>query len=185
MAEIDQMLMNGPIPGENLLSDPRQQPWKKEPQLKDMDLAIEYIMGKILEPKRARKFVTVMEMGVPIITLTDIFLTMGISKGKWTPDFAIALAGPTAHILKIVGDYYGIDYVIGLPDEEPTKSRSYYESVQNLRDLDPSQIEDTVRSEVMNPGMNPQPSTGMETPMAPESPQNMNTGFMQNIGGGM
>lgn len=144
--DLKSKMVNGPVPGQNYLSDTKNYPWHRPPEITDVDSGVEEIFSRILNRKRSKKFLTAMEMGVPITTLTDIFLTMGISQGKWTPDFAIILAGPTAHILKIMADYAGIEYTMGLEGEQFEPTSSYYKNLNELSDTALSGLIDEVNA---------------------------------------
>jgi hypothetical protein len=134
MEKLKTKALNGPIPGENYFSDTKNYAWHRPPEIKDLNKGIEEVFTRVLNRKRSKKFLTAMEMGVPITSLVDIFLTMGISQGKWTPDFAILLAGPTAHILKIMAEHAGIEYVMGLEGEQFEPTSSYYKNLNELSD---------------------------------------------------
>lgn len=113
-------MMNGPIPGENFTSDTKNYPWHRPPEYTNMDDAIDFAAKRILDKKNAFAILTMLQMGMTVTTAADTFVTTGIGGGKWTPDFALLLAGPVAHIIKLVADGYGIDYEMGYDDtEEP------------------------------------------------------------------
>lgn len=120
---------DGPIPGENYTSDTKNYPWHRKPEITDLDDAIDFFVKKVLgNKKKANGLVTLVEMGVPISTATDIFVTQGIGGGKWTPDFAIMMAGPIARIIEMMVRGAGVkDYVKGWEDEETLPTKTYFE----------------------------------------------------------
>lgn len=109
----------GPIPGENYTSDTKNYPWHRPPEINDLDTAVEAIMKQLATRETSYSLLTVLQAGVPVVTAADIFLTNGIGAGKWTPDIALLLAGPTAHIMKIMADDYGIQYDMGIDEDAP------------------------------------------------------------------
>lgn len=151
-----QLMMDGPIPGENYTSDTRNYPWHKPPKHKDTDSAIERTINEFFDKTRSQKLVTALEMGVSVATLTDIYLTTGISKGRWTPDFALLLAGPVAHILKMMAEGYGIDYNMGIEKDEVMKSSTFFTEkgrLSNIKYSPPKRLKEEVKQEVASGGL--------------------------------
>lgn len=107
------MQFDGPIPGENYTSDTKNYPWHRPPEFDDYDKAVEYSFEALMDPEVGFNFMAILEAGYSIATATDIFVTQGIGDGKWTPDFAILLAGPVARILQIMAKSYNIDAELG------------------------------------------------------------------------
>lgn len=97
---------NGPIPGENYTSDTKNYPWHRPPKYTDLDDAIEYAYKKLL--KSPENLLTAMEIGLPIVVLTELFLMNEMGQGMWTPDYMILMAGPIAHIMYMMAKAYGI-----------------------------------------------------------------------------
>lgn len=115
----DPNVPNGPIPGENYTSDTRNYPWHRPPDLTDLDSMVEFSIKKLTEKDNAYALLTMLQAGVPVVTATDMFVTSGIAQGKWTPDYALLLAGPVSHMIKMMADGYGVKYDMGLDDQKP------------------------------------------------------------------
>lgn len=115
-------VFDGPIPGANFTSDERNWPWHRAPDITDTDEALDYIAAQFAETSRGFRYLNFLETGVPITTVVDMVLTLGIGNGKWTPDFALLLAGPTARLIEIMAKGYGVAYDLGIdePNLEPT-----------------------------------------------------------------
>lgn len=106
--------MDGPIPGENFTSDTRNYPWHRAPEFTTQDAAIDYISKTLMREEAMAAAIFMMEMGIDIATLTDIFITKGISQGKWSVDLGLLLAGPVAHIFVILAKGYDIPVNLGI-----------------------------------------------------------------------
>lgn len=116
-----QLMPDGPIPGENYTSDTRNYPWHRPPEITDMDKAIEASIKQLSTTKGSYGLLNTLQAGVTIVQAADMFVTSGIGQGKWTPDFAILLAGPVAKMMEIMAKDAGIKYNMGLDDlKEPT-----------------------------------------------------------------
>ena len=106
-------IFDGPIPGENYTSDTKNYPWHRPPEITDYDEAVAYSMKTLTDPEVGFKFMSILEAGYSIATVTDIFVTQGIGNGKWTPDYAVLIAGPVARTLDIMAKSYGITAEMG------------------------------------------------------------------------
>lgn len=105
---------DGPIPGENYTSDTKNYPWHRPPEITDYDEALEFSVKALTDPEVGFNFISILEAGYSLATAADIFVTQGIGDGKWTPDFAILLAGPVARTLQIMARSYGIEPEVGI-----------------------------------------------------------------------
>ena len=125
-------LLDGPIPGENFTSDTRNYPWHRPPEITDLDDAIEASMKKLSSKEGAFSLITALQSGVSVVDMASIFVMSGVGAGKWTPDFALLLVGPVAHMMKIMADGYGMkDYSMGLDESEPVTS-AWFDAVQTI-----------------------------------------------------
>lgn len=118
-------LLDGPIPGENYTSDTKNYPWHRPPEYKDIDKAMDAVGKRLLKRKSAMGILSMIEGGVDIATITQMFLMSGVGAGKWTVDFAILLAGPTARLIELMAKGYEIEYNLGIDEEDiyvPTKA---------------------------------------------------------------
>jgi len=165
---------DGPIPGENYTSDTRNYPWHRPPEITDLDKGIEASIKQLTQHESAVALLTMLQSGVTVVQATDIFLTSGMAKGKWTVDFALLLAGPISHMIKLMAEGYGIKYDMGLEDKkrstisfikakaiDPAKAVDVAEDVMGAE----QQIKDQAASQP-TPGAAP---TGQPA-MAPEAP---------------
>lgn len=119
---------DGPIPGENYTSDTKNYPWHRPPEITDMDKAIEFSMRELTNERQSVSLLSMLQLGVNVVQVTDMFVHSGVAAGKWTTDFALLLAGPVSHIVKLMADGYGIDYDMGLKDE-PMKTAAFFKGM--------------------------------------------------------
>lgn len=121
---------NGPIPGENFTSDTKNYPWHRPPEITNLDQGIELAAKQLMDEEKSHGLLTMMQMGTPLNILTDIFVTSGIGAGKWTPDFAILLAGPVSHIMMLMAKAEGIEPDLGIDLKKNTHTISYMKAIQ-------------------------------------------------------
>jgi len=116
----------GPIPGENYTSDTKNYPWRQPPEFADIDDALDYLSGRITQFKVANGLLTMAEMGMPLYKVANFVLISGVGEGKWTPDFALILAGPVTRMIELMCIGFDVDYDLGIYDEEDDFSTGNY-----------------------------------------------------------
>lgn len=128
------------IPGANYTSDPKNYPWHRPPEITTLDDGIELAFKKLTEENAATGLLTMIEMGAPITVLTHTFLMSGVGAGKWTPDFAILLAGPISHIIYLMAKGYGLKCDMGLDDKVHPPTKNFFKAQQ----IEKSRVKDVV-----------------------------------------
>lgn len=166
--------VTGPIPGENYTSDTRNYPWHRPPEYDDLDDALEYASKKILSPNTSLSMLTLVKNKVPISTVSEIFLMQGISRGKWTVDYALLMAGPVSHMIQMMAKASKIKYDMGIDDDKPSYTDGYFKVMKELDEEE--EIAVTGMGEVLSVGAEPEPETpamggfvgAVQSPMNPE-----------------
>ena len=116
MSGIDDSIPTGPIPGANYTSDSKNYPWHRPPDITDLDEAIEHIFVRLVDTDAGKRYMSLIEVGTTISTITDIVVTLAVGRGKITPDYALLLAGPVARMLEIMAKSYNISYDLGIEE---------------------------------------------------------------------
>ena len=110
--------LDRPIPGESLTNAPdNPYPFEKPPEFTDRTEALEYLFKSFTSEEIHKRLMGLVSQGVPIMSLTEIFLYKGFSEGKWNPDLLMMLVEPTAYMIMSLAERSGIDYVI-MPEDE-------------------------------------------------------------------
>jgi hypothetical protein len=107
---------DAPIPGANYASDTRNWPWHRPPDITDLDGAVEHIVERLTETDTGKRYMSLIKAGTEISTITDMAVTLAVGRGKFTPDYAILVAGPVARMLEIMAKSYGIEYDMGIEE---------------------------------------------------------------------
>jgi hypothetical protein len=148
---------NGPIPGENFTSDTRNYPWHRPPEIVDLDEAIEVMAKKIMEPKAANGLLTFLEMGMTVSTAVSTLVLGGIEAGKWTPDMALLLAGPTARMIELMAKKAGIKYRMGIEEDEEILTSNFFTKSAEKINIPSSEDMKSIKDEVKD---SPTPTRG-------------------------
>ena len=115
----DPKIPNGPIPGENYTSDTKNYPWHRPPDITNLDKGVEAILKQLSSRDGTFSVLTTLQLGITVTQLATLIVTSGVGAGKWTPDYAVLLAGPCARLIQIMADNAKIQYNMGLDDPAP------------------------------------------------------------------
>jgi hypothetical protein len=131
MSIVNPAKADAPIPGENYTSDTRNYPWHRPPDIVDIDEAVEYISTNLIETNDGMRYMAMLDVGIPVSAITDMVVTMGVGDGKFTPDFALLIAGPVARLLTVMAKSYNIDYEMGLETGEQIITPAFFRAYMN------------------------------------------------------
>ena len=162
---------DAPIPGANYTSDTRNWPWHRPPDITSVDECLDYVVETLTETDAGARYMSIVEAGMPLTAITDIVVTLGIGRGKWTPDFALLVAGPVTRILEIMAKSYNIEYDLGIEEEPDYRSSVYYEAlaedsgVNKEPEEDPSEMPEAVEDDKDEAGFMSQSSSDEQLAM--------------------
>ena len=125
---------SGPIPGENYTSDTKNYPWRQPPQFNNVEDALDMLAEKLTNFKTANGILTMVELGFPIYKIVHMLLMLGVNEGKWTVDFMFLLAGPLARMIELICIGFGVDYDLGIyDDEDDFETGTFFKEDEKLR----------------------------------------------------
>lgn len=134
----------GPIPGANLLADPRKYPWHRPPEIIEYDEAVDYMLNKISEDEQSELIYSLLQIDINVPTIVSSLLMQAISRGKIPIDLAVLVAGPMARYIEIIAKMEGYKYDMGLDDSDrikvtPTLLKQALGIIDNEETEDPMQ----------------------------------------------
>jgi len=136
--------MRRPIPGESLTSDPEKPwPWEKPPQFTDQRDALDYYFELFTSEDVFEDLMDLLEDGVAVMDIVQIFLTKGVQEGLFNPDMMLLLAEPVAYILMSLAERQGIDFEI-VEDEDEVPTTQVGAALQTIQEPQPSEEADAV-----------------------------------------
>lgn len=115
------MKFEAPIPGENLVSDGKNYPWRRPPEIVDFDQGVSYLINKMDEEEEVEVIFALMGIGATVVTITSIMLLTAVSQGRISIDLAVLAAGPISRYIEIKAKAAGVKHELGLedPDRKP------------------------------------------------------------------
>ncbi len=109
--------IDGPIPGENLISDERNYPWRRAPDYADLNDAMEFLIDSISEKPKLFAVLNALENEITVAQFSQTIVMSAMTQGRFTLDFALLLAGPLAKYISILAEGYDVAYDMGVEEE--------------------------------------------------------------------
>ena len=97
-------MFDAPIAGANYAADTRNYPWHRPPDLVNYDEGVDYLIQKMNEPQELELVYALLDIDAHISTIVSSLLMQGISRGKFSIDLAVLMAGPIARYIGILAD---------------------------------------------------------------------------------
>ena len=111
-------MFDAPIAGANYASDTKNYPWHRPPDIVNYDEGVDYLITKMKEPQELELVYALLTIDTKVATVVSSILMQGISRGKFSIDLAILMAGPVARFIGILADEQNIKYDMGVGDED-------------------------------------------------------------------
>ena len=89
-------MFSTPIPGQSLTKEPRSYAWEDPPKYSKPEDALMWHMDRLEEPERTKAVLTLLELGLDVVTLTEGVLRGGVVQGIHNIDVSLIIA-PIIH----------------------------------------------------------------------------------------
>lgn len=124
--------IDGPIPGENYTSDTKNYPWHRPPEFTEPDEAISYISNIMMDEKGAVSILSMLQLGITVLQVTEMIILKGMGAGKWTLDLGLLIAGPISHIIILMAKAYEVEYEVGFSDIPPMPGKHFFNELKKI-----------------------------------------------------
>jgi len=124
--------LNGPIPGQSLTDEPSGFPWERPPETADPNVAIKMHLDKFADDEFLDSALYLMQLGVPISTLTSTALTVAQGNGIHSVDVSLLIAPVIHKQFKVLADSAGIEYEEYMPQDDPDGEMKREERLKDL-----------------------------------------------------
>lgn len=114
-------MFDAPVAGANYAADTRNYPWHRPPDLVNYDEGVDYIIKKLQDPEQLETVYALLKIDIQVSTVVTSLFMQAISRGKFSIDLAILMAGPIARYIGIIADEQDIKYDMGVGDEDRIK----------------------------------------------------------------
>tara|TARA_R100001086_G_C11804549_1_gene249768 strand:- start:439 stop:993 length:555 start_codon:yes stop_codon:yes gene_type:complete len=164
MAEltISPEMLQGPVPGMSLTSEPQQFPWEVPTQITTVEEAVEYYSERLMEDQDVEDALLVaLDNGISIERLAESLTVSATMNGVHNLDVSFLINPYVREVMKYIAEAAGQDYVDSyseLKDKKKIPYRLIKEMVQET--LDEEEQETAVDQEPMAKGLMARPAVG-------------------------
>tara|TARA_R110000764_G_scaffold39246_1_gene87510 strand:+ start:1007 stop:1525 length:519 start_codon:yes stop_codon:yes gene_type:complete len=160
-------LLDAPIPGQSLTSEPGSQPWEQPPKLTTVDEAVEHYVPMLRDEEILSDALSNIESGVALTTLADVITKAGAMTGLHSIDVGLMVAPILVELFISAADAAGIEYTIGTEKKKKSGSTSASRAAalrEMMGDEESVDIDEPTTEEVQLPAEEPEEaSMGMMT----------------------
>ncbi len=112
----DDILLSAPIPGQSLTVEPGSVPWEQPPQYVTIDDVASFYSDKLDNPEAIFQLMSLLEDGIPILTVVNTMVKSSIMKGYHTVDTGFLVTPIIVEIIKTLADLNDVSYTITAED---------------------------------------------------------------------
>lgn len=147
MAKREKPLLDGPIPGQSLTSEPGARPWEQPAKYSTVEETLEFYIDNLSQPKKMANMLDKIEEGAPLTLIADSLQTLGVTKGLHSLDVGILISPVLIEFMKASAEQADVEYTIGI--EEESVANEPDEAMANMVAKELYADEDTSDSPVM------------------------------------
>lgn len=108
----DDILFTAPIPGQSLTIEPGSGPWEQPPQYVTVDDVASFYSDKLDNPEAIFELMSLLERGIPILTIVNTMVKASIMKGYHTVDTGFLVTPIIVEIIKTIADLNDVMYTV-------------------------------------------------------------------------
>jgi hypothetical protein len=112
----DDILLSAPIPGQSLTVEPGSVPWEQPPQYVTIDDVASFYSDKLDNPEAIFQLMSLLEDGIPILTVVNTMVKSSIMKGYHTVDTGFLVTPIIVEIIKTLADLNDVPYTVTAED---------------------------------------------------------------------
>ena len=152
---------DAPVPGQSLTDEPGKWAWEQAPEMVDVDEAVEYVVGSMMDdPEALEQIEKLMMTGMPIESIVNTISFAGFAEGKWTPDVAELIKPPLSAFFIILAKEENIPAVMFNTSDEETMPDS--QVIAGMREGNPAALEELQKQAIAADTPPPPPNNFLE-----------------------
>ena len=146
MAEVEQVSLSRPVPGQSLTHEVRARPWQNPPQFNTVEESMDWYLERFDNPELVQEMLSIIENKVPLSVIANSMQLGAVLQGVHSIDVGVLITPIIIEILRTLAEKTDTDYVIGdEPEDTDRPSDAVIESAVNKVKSMP--IEDKVKEE--------------------------------------
>ena len=146
MAEVEQVSLSRPVPGQSLTHEVRARPWQNPPQFNTVEESMDWYLERFDNPELVEQMLSIIENNLPLSVIANSMHLGAVLQGVHSIDVGVLITPIIIEILRTLAEKTDTDYVIGdEPEDTDRPSDAVIESAVNKIKSMP--IEDKVEEE--------------------------------------
>tara|TARA_R110002012_G_C11256016_1_gene567424 strand:+ start:12 stop:533 length:522 start_codon:yes stop_codon:yes gene_type:complete len=109
-ADIPELNLDAPIPGQSLTAPLGDRPWQNPAQYGSAEEALEFYIPRIMESDFTDQLLDVIEMGIPLTTIANSLQLASVMEGKHSIDVGILIMPVLIELLELIATNAKIEY---------------------------------------------------------------------------
>lgn len=131
-------LLDGPIPGQSLTTEPGNRPWENPPKYSTVEETAEFYVKRLADPAMTNRLMDIIEeTQIPISVLSDVITMGGVMQGLHSSDMSILVAPIIIAFIKGTAEHMGIEYKLGNEKENVVNPELLRSVINELQDEEP------------------------------------------------
>lgn len=145
----DNPLLDGPIPGQSLTSEPGNRPWENPPKMNTIEETIEFYMNRLSNPEMMNRMLDILEeTDLPVTVLVEVLTMGGVMQGLHSVDLSVLVAPVLIEFIKGAAEQAGIDFELGIENKAKFNPELLRSVLSNMPDEDVIPLEDNLIEEL-------------------------------------
>lgn len=117
-----QPLIDAPIPGQSLTSEPGARPWENPAKYSTVEETLEFYIDNLSQPQKMAEMLDKIEEGAPLTLIADTLQTIGVNRGLHSLDVGILITPVLIEFMKAAAEQAEVEYVVGSEAEDMANS---------------------------------------------------------------
>lgn len=148
----NEMFLTAPVPGQSLTVEPGSVPWEQPPQYVTVDDVASFYSDKLDNAEAIFELMSLLEKGIPILTIVNTMIKASIMKGYHTVDTGFLVTPVIVEIIKTLADLNDVSYKVSA--EDAAKERTVSPAIiKQLIDEAKSKVEKSPEAVVERKGL--------------------------------
>lgn len=128
-------LLDGPIPGQSLTTEPGNRPWENPPKMSTLEEAVDFYMKRLSDPEMMNRMLDILEeTELPITALVEVMTMGGVMQGLHSVDISVMISPILVEFIKGAADKAGVQYTLGTETEGQHSPELLRSVITEMRD---------------------------------------------------
>lgn len=167
-------MFSAPIPGQSLVSEPKNANWENPPEYPAPEDALLWHMDRLQKPEKMKAILQFIELGLDVTMITEGILRSAVADGQHTLDVSLIIAPVIHEYIVGLAEAAGLEYDDGFEDEELSDEQLAYSLNERAAEKILAEYEETDKIDLtpLEESM-PMEEAPQEEPMQEEKPKGL------------